>query len=68
MATPVRLVILGGVWMLFVGAVIRVGILLRDGGFDKYPTSLMVLFVVCGFLAGGCISLTKAYLRERRGE
>lgn len=54
--------------MLFVGAVIRVGILLRDGGFDKYPTSLMVLFVVCGFLAGGCISLTKAYLRERRGE
>ena len=62
----VKIVILAIVWALFVSAVIQFGQLLQDGGFDKHPTGATALLVVCGFLAGGCYSLTRLYLRERR--
>ena len=63
---PVKEILLAAVWILFVSAVIQFGGVMNDGGFDKHPTGAMILIVLCGFLAGGCISLTKAYIRVRR--
>lgn len=60
-------IILTVVWVLFLLSVADLWAVSNAGGFSTRPTTMTIVLVVAGFLAGGCISLTRAWLRQRRG-